>query len=172
MDFKSIGKMAEAGYVFAPTDARMTRSNRSGWPELATSNIATIEEWLQNGDSLVSVARRSHQYITDIDDPIDAVARGFKMEWLDGTYIVDTPGGGLHASGLHDATSDALPYTCMNVREVKNDKKSKLIVEVKLNACSTACPSAARFGVAGKRDGVYQPRVSFTGTVTGINPDL
>src|ERR1017187_3189039 len=101
MDFKSIGKMAEAGYVFAPTDAGMTRSNRSGWPELATSNIATIEEWLQNGDSLVSVARRSHQYITDIDDPIDAVARGFKMEWLYGTYILGKPRGGLHARGLH-----------------------------------------------------------------------
>ena len=146
MDFKSIGKMAEAGYVFAPTDAGMTRSNRSGWPELATSNIATIEEWLQNGDSLVSVARRSHQYITDIDDPIDAVARGFKMEWLDGTYIVDTPGGGLHASGLHDDVSNALPFTSMNVRAEKNNRKSKLIVELKLHNATTAAPSVKRFG--------------------------
>jgi hypothetical protein len=172
MDFKSIGKMAEAGYVFAPTDAGMTRSNRSGWPELATSNIATIEEWLQNGDSLVSVARRSHQYITDIDDPIDAVARGFKMEWLDGTYIVDTPGGGLHASGLHDDVSNALPFTSMNVRAEKNNRKSKLIVELKLHNATTAAPSVKRFGVKGKKDGVYQPRCPFNGVRVGINPDL
>src|ERR1035438_3752381 len=101
MDYKSIFNMATAGYVFAPTDAGMTRSNRTGWPELATSDVPTIQNWLKNGDSLVAVALKNNQYILDIDDVAAAVAAGFDMAWLDGTYLVDTPGGGLHASGLH-----------------------------------------------------------------------
>lgn len=172
MNYKLIGSLAKAGYVFAPTDAGMTRSNRSGWPELATSDKATINEWLQNGDSLVSVAKRGHQYVIDIDDPVDAVANGFKMQWLDGTFIVDTPSGGLHASGLHDDISNALPFKWMNVRSEKNNPKSKLIVELKLDSVSTAAPSAERFGIRGKKDGIYQPRAPFTGTVTGINSEL
>ena len=164
--------MAKAGYAFAPTDAGMTRSNRTGWQLLATDDVPTIEGWLDNGDSLVSVARKNHQYILDIDDVAAAVAAGLKLAWLDGTYLVDTPGSGIHASGIHDAISNALPNAFMNVRLVKNDSKSKLIVELKLDRCSTAAPSAERYGVRGKKDGVYQSRFPFTGTVTGINPDL
>jgi hypothetical protein len=56
MDYKLIGQLADAGYTFAPTAAGMTRSNRTGWAEMATSDIPTIKEWLKAGDSLVSVA--------------------------------------------------------------------------------------------------------------------
>jgi putative DNA primase/helicase len=172
MDVKSIGSMARAGYTFAPTDAGMTRSNRTGWPQLATNDIPTIKGWLQNGDSLVSVAKYNHQFILDIDDPTVAVAQGFDMGWLDGLYIVDTPSGGIHASGLHDAISNAIPWKFLNVRSVKNDITCKLIVELKLDSVSTACPSASRIGQKNKVDGVYQPRTLFTGAATGIPPAL
>jgi hypothetical protein len=173
MDYTLIASLAEAGFTFAPTDAGMTRSNRTGWAEYATSDFPTIKRWLDSGDSLVSVANHGHQYIFDIDDPTAAIAKGFKMEWLDGMFVVDTPSGGLHASGLHDAASTTLTSRAyLNVRAEKNNPKSKLIVELKLNHASTAAPTAERFGRLGKKDGVYQPRGPFTGTVTGINLEL
>jgi len=172
MDLKLIGKLARAGFAFAPTDAGMTSSRRTGWADMATSDLPTIKAWLASGDSLVSAATHGHQYIVDIDDPVAAHQFGFKMEWLDGLFLVDSPSGGIHAYGLHDAISDALPGAYINVRAEKNNKKSPLIVELKLHHASTAAPSVKRFGVKGKKDGIYQPRAPFTTVRTGIHPDM
>ncbi|PSH02784.1 MAG: hypothetical protein CXZ00_15655 [Acidobacteria bacterium] len=171
MQYSTISKMAEAGFLFAPTAMGMTRSNREGWPQLATNNKKTLQSWITEGNNLVSVAKHGHGFAMDIDDIEAVLAKGFKLEWLDGYYLVDTPSGGIHGHGLHSSETEALGNLVV-VYEVQGDTKSKKIFELKLNNQSVAAPTAIRQNQPKKKDGEYQPRTTFTGVKRGLPPEL
>jgi hypothetical protein len=169
MDLTIISRMADAGFVFAPTTMGMTRSDRQGWPELATNGKTMLRQWVKEGNSLVSVARRGHGSMLDIDDPAAIKARGFDFGWLEGYYVVDSASGhGIHAYGLHDAESQALPNK-IDVLAEKGNRNSGPILEYKGHNSSCAAPTAIRLErVCGKPDGEYLPRSPFTGTKAGL----
>jgi hypothetical protein len=97
MDYEPIKKLAEQGFVFAPTAMGKTYSNRTGWPDMASNDLPILHQWIVDGLNLVSVAKRGHGFNTDIDDIEAAIAKGFDPAWLDGYYLVDTPSRGLHS---------------------------------------------------------------------------
>ena len=127
--------------------------------------------WLKGGYSLVTVAKHGHSFVLDVDDPVECERRGFKREWLVGCYAVDTPSGGEHHHGLHDATTERLG-NLINVYRVKSDKNSEKILELKLNNQSVAAPTAKRIGQEKKCDGAYTPRVRGSKMKHGLHPDL
>ena len=57
MEYEPIHKLAEHGFLFAPTAMGMTRSNRAGWPDSATNDKRILREWIAEGSNLVSVAK-------------------------------------------------------------------------------------------------------------------
>jgi RecA-family ATPase len=151
----------------------MTRSDRKGWHDLATNDWATITGWARDeGLGLVSVAKHGKGFALDIDDVAAVQAKGFQMDWLDGYYLVDTPSGGLHAHGLHDAQTDALGNLVV-VRATKGDNESDKILELKLHNGSVAAPTAERINQPKKKDGTYQPRETEVGNIKrGLNPEF
>jgi putative DNA primase/helicase len=167
MIYPTISDMAEAGFLFAPTAMGMTRSNREGWPQLATNNKETLLGWILEGNNLVSVTKHGHGFAIDIDDVAAVQAKGFKMEWLDGYYLVDTPSGGLHCHGLHTTDTEALGNLIV-VYDVKGESKSKKIFELKLNNQSVAAPTATRVNQPKKRNGEYKPRSTFDTVRRGL----
>jgi hypothetical protein len=171
MDFSIISKMADAGFLFAPASMGMTRSDRLGWQDIATNARATLRQWVSDGDNLVAVAKHGHGFAVDADDTAALTAKGFDFGWLDGCYLVDTPGGGLHAHGLNNAETEALGNLVVVYAE-KSNKKSKKVLELKLHNQSVAAPSAIRLRQPGKADGEYLPRGEFIGTRKGLPPDM
>ena len=128
------------------------------WQNLATNDKPTLKSWLEQGFSLVAVAKHGHQFMVDIDDEKTCLNLGFKREWLNGYFITDTPSGGQHAYGLHDAGTESLGNLVI-VRWIRNESKSPKILELKLNNQSVAAPTAYRIGQPKKKDGIYKPRV-------------
>lgn len=172
MDFQVIETLANYGFDFARTDPGMTRSNMTGWQELATSDVALLREWNQAGYSFTSVAKRGHGFAVDIDDPQSCAARGFKPEWMDGYFAVKTPSGGLHYHGLQDGSMATLRGV-VDVYKVKGDKKSGKILELKIDKASVAAPTAARIGQPGKVDGFYVPLKPVNGRPkAGLHPEF
>lgn len=162
IDRNLILAMARDGFLFAPTTPGLNRSDWTGWPEIATNNESTLTLWLDRGYSLVSVAKRGHGFVIDIDDPEACRAKGFVFLDDADTFSVSTPSGGLHIYGLHDDETEALANLIV-VHERKGDHTSKKILEIKLHNQSVAAPSAGRSGVAGKKDGVYSTRTPYSG---------
>lgn len=167
MDFSIISRMADAGFLFAPASMGMTRSDRLGWQDIGTNARATLRQWVSDGDNLVAVAKHGHGFAVDADDTAALKAMGFDFGWLDGCYLVDTPGGGLHAHGLNDAETEALGNLVV-VHAEKGNSKSKKVLELKLHNQSVAAPSAIRLHQWGKADGEYLPRGGFSGTRKGL----
>jgi len=149
----------------------MTRSDRTGWQDIATNDLSAIREWIADGLNLVGVAKRGHGFFIDIDDIASAVATGFDLAWLDGYFLVDSPSGGLHAHGLHTAETEAIGNLVV-VHETKGDKNSKKIVELKLHNQSVAAPTAIRFNQPKKVNGAYRPRGPVGQAKSGICPEL
>lgn len=172
IDFQLISLLADAGFQFVGTTLGMTRSDMGDWPVLATTDKTQIKEWLDEGKGLVSVANFGHALVIDRDDKAACAAKGFKDGWLDGYFGVDTPSGGDHWHGLADAVTDAIGRGVVNVYETKGDKKSKKILELKLNHQSVCAPTASRIAQPKKVDGTYAPKASFAGTRSGLHPNL
>jgi hypothetical protein len=171
MDYKLIKQLAEQGFLFAPTAMGMTYSKRTGWPDMASNDLPTLQQWIVDGLNLVSVAKRGRGFNIDIDDIQAAAGKGFQSSWLDGLYLVDTPSGGLHAYGLHSPGTDALG-TLVVVYAIKGDKTSKKIVELKLHNQSVAAPTAFRLDQPKKVDGVYTPRGPVVNLTHGLCPEF
>lgn len=119
----------------------------------------------------MTVAKRGHSFVLDLDDPAECERLGFRREWLDGYYAVQTPSGGEHHHGLHDGTTDALGNV-IDVYRVKGDKKSGKILELKLHNQSVAAPTAERFADEKKCAGTYEPRMPAAKMRRGIDPEL
>ncbi len=171
MDYNLIKQLAEQGFVFAPTAMGMTRSNRTEWQNIATNDLPTLHQWIAERLNLVSVAKRGHGFLIDIDDIASAVAKGFDMAWLDGYFLVGTPSGGLHAHGLHTADTEAMGNLVI-VREVKGDKETEKIVELKLHNQSVAAPTAIRVNQPKKVDGEYVPSGPVGEVKRGLFPEF
>jgi hypothetical protein len=149
----------------------MTRSDHTGWPDIATSDQSTLCQWIADGFNLVSVAKHGQGFFIDIDDLPAAIAKGFQMAWLDGYYLVDTPSGGLHAHGLHSSETETMG-TLVVVYATKGDKTSKKIVELKMHNQSVAAPTAIRLNEPKKVDGKYLPRGPVAQVKCGICSEL
>jgi hypothetical protein len=164
--------MIEDRFCFAPTSPGMTRSDYPHWQKAIPSKDL-VESWLDDGKSLVFVAKRGHGFVIDIDDPDALIAKGFDPEWLKGYFRVDTPSGGHHIYGLAGAITDAMPGIVL-VFEEKGNRDSKKIFELKIHAQSTAAPSAERKGQKNKCDGEYKPGRHYSpkGTKRGVPPEL
>lgn len=171
MELPEIYKLADAGFVFAPTAMGMTRSDRDGWPQLATKDKESLRQWVAEGCNLVSVARHGTGFVLDLDDVPALKSKGFDLAWLDGYYVVDTPSGGLHAYGLHDAETEALGNLVV-VHAEKGNSQSRKILELKLHNQSVAAPTAIRLHQPGKADGEYLPRGEFHGARKGLPAPL
>ncbi|MGA9883933.1 MAG: phage/plasmid primase, P4 family [Candidatus Acidiferrales bacterium] len=153
MDYKLIGKLARLGVDFAPTAAGMTRSTATGWQKIATNDMGTIKGWL-NADgykSLVAVAKRGRAFMLDIDSPDACIALGWNPEWTTGMFGVNTPSGGQHLYGLQNEAFAELP----SYVEIKDG--AKLVMEIKVDRCSVAAPTAVRLSQPKKKDGAYVP---------------
>jgi len=149
----------------------MSSSRLLQWQDEGTSDNQTLLDWLKNGKSLVTVAKRGHSFVGDIDDLAACERLGFKREWLDGYYAVETPSGGEHHHGLHDATTETLG-NLINVYRVRGDDKSGKILELKLHNQSVAAPTAERYADAKKCAGVYEPRMRGAKMRRGIDPEM
>jgi putative DNA primase/helicase len=170
MDFQEIATLADQGVLFVGTDRGMTRSNWPEWQNKGTNNKQTLKEWIEMGYSLVAVPRHGHQFMIDKDDPAACKAMGMPEPFVETTYTVDSPSGGEHQYGLHDAITEALGNLVV-VYAVPGDPKSKKILELKLNgANSVAAPTAVRFNQPNKCDGTYKPR-DHKKLVKGLNPE-
>jgi hypothetical protein len=171
LDFSEIEHLADQRMIFVGCQLGMSSSRWGDWQNLATGNKLTLIDWLKDGHSFVTVAKRGHSFVLDLDDPDACEARGLKPEWLDGYYCVDTPSGGTHHHGLHDAETDGLG-NLIDVYRVKGDRSSGKILELKLHNQSVAAPTAERFADGKKCGGVYKPRVPGSMMRIGIAPEL
>jgi putative DNA primase/helicase len=171
MEYTIISTLADFGFLFAPASKGMTRSNWDGWPGLATSNKSTLAKWVQDGNNLVAVAKHGFNFSIDIDDVQTCLEQGFKLEWLDGYLLVDTPSGGIHVHGLQTADMELLG-TNVNVHLEKDDKNSKKILELKLHNHTVAAPTAIRLHQKGKVDGEYKPHAMPATIKQGLCPEL
>jgi hypothetical protein len=165
--------LADKGFHFAPCTSGMTRSNMFEWETKCSKNKTQIGEWLDEGYSLVLVSVRDQGFSLDIDDWEACIAKGFKPEWVEGYPGSDTPSGGKHCycEPSPEQTHD-LAKT-VNVYNERDDNKSGLILELKIEAASVAAPGARRFDQPRKVDGVYRPFNCgpYVGKA-GIHPDL
>src|SRR5271167_4743451 len=169
MDFQEISTLADQGVIFVGTSLGKTRSDWNEWQNRGTDNKNTLKAWLEQGYGLVAVATHGHQFMIDKDDPAACKAMGMPDPFLTETYTVDTPSGGEHLYGLHDAVTETLGNLVVVYAEPGNPQ-SKKILELKLNgANSAAAPTTVRLGQPGKRDGVYEPR-NYKNLVKGLNP--
>jgi len=85
--------------LFVGCQMGMSSSRWLDWQNRATNNKFMLFDWVKDGNSLVTVAKRGHSFVLDMDDPASCERLGFKCEWLDGYYTVDTPSGGEHHTG-------------------------------------------------------------------------
>src|ERR1700722_15510283 len=108
LDISEIAQLADQGMIFIGCRMGMSSSRWGDWQDRATHNKLMLLDWLKDGYSLVTVAKRGHSFVLDIDDLGACEAAGFKQEWLDDYYAVDTPSGGTHHHGLHDLTTEGL----------------------------------------------------------------
>ena len=146
MDFQEISILANQGVIFVGTSLGMTRSDWSEWQHKGTDNLSKLKEWADSGYGLVAVAAHGHQLMIDKDDPAACKAIGMPEPFLTETYTVDTPSGGEHQYGLHDAVTESLGNLVVVYAEPGNPK-SKKILELKLNgANSVAAPTTVRSG--------------------------
>ena len=156
--------------LFVGCKMGMSSSRWLDWQDRATNNKLMLHDWIKGGSSLVTVAKRGHSFVLDIDDPAECERLGFRREWLDGYYGVDTPSGGEHHHGLHDASTESLGNV-VNVYRVKGDKNSGKILELKLHNQSVAAPTAERFADGKKCAGIYEPRSPGAKMRRGIDPE-
>jgi putative DNA primase/helicase len=169
IDFSEIAQLADQGVVFVGTSIGKTYSDWAGWPDRGTDNKDVLRQWLENGFSLVSLAKHGHQFMIDVDDPAGCKAMGMPDPFLGPTYTVDSPSGGEHQYGLHDAVTETLG-NLVTVYAEPGNTKSKKILELKLNGANTvAAPTAKRVGQPKKCDGVYRPRQQKQ-LARGLNP--
>jgi len=171
LDFTEIAQLADQGMVFVGCKLGMSSSRLLDWQDRATNNKFMLLDWIKGGSSLVTVAKRGHSFVLDLDDPAACEHLGFRREWLDGYYAVDTPSGGEHHHGLHDATTEAFGNV-INVYRVKGDTKSGKILELKIHDQSVAAPTAERFADEKKCAGMYEPRTRGAKMRRGIDPEL
>jgi hypothetical protein len=171
LDFTEIAQLADQGMVFVGCKLGMSSSRLLDWQDRATNNKFVLLDWIKGGSSLVTVAKRGHSFVLDLDDPAACERLGFKRKWLDGYYAVDTPSGGEHHHGLHDAVTEALGNV-INVYRVKGDKSSGKILELKIHDQSVAAPTAERFADEKKCAGTYVPCVRGAKMRRGIDPEL
>jgi hypothetical protein len=171
LDFAEIAQLADQGMLFIGCEMGMSSSRWLDWQDRATNNKFMLLDWIKGGSSLVTVAKRGHSFVLDIDDPAECERLGFKREWLDGYYAVDTPSGGEHHHGLHDAVTGALANV-VNVYRVKGDKSSGKILELKSHNQSVAAPTTERYADERKCAGTYEPRVHGAKMRRGIDPEL
>ncbi len=157
--------------VFVGCKLGMSSSRLLDWQDRATNNKFVLLDWIKGGSSLVTVAKRGHSFVLDLDDPAACERLGFKREWLDGYYAVDTPSGGEHHHGLHDPITEGLG-NLINVYRVKGDTKSGKILELKIHDQSVAAPTAERFADEKKCAGMYEPRIRGAKMRRGIDPEL
>jgi P4 family phage/plasmid primase-like protien len=171
MNFQEIARMADQGVIFVGANPGMTRSNWLNWQNLGTDDKSKLKEWIDHGYNLVAVATHGHQFMIDKDDPAACKAMGMREPFPEPTYEVDTPSGGEHLYGLHDAVTETLGNLVVVYAEPGN-LKSKKILELKLNGPnSVAAPTAVRLGQPGKCDGVYKPRDQ-KNLAKGLNPEF
>lgn len=171
LDFTEIAQLADEGMVFVGCDMGMSSSRLLDWQDRATNDKFMLLDWIKGGSSLVTVAKRGHSFVLDLDDPAACERLGFKREWLDGYYAVDTPSGGEHHHGLHDAVTEARGNV-INVYRVKGKKESGKILELKLHNQSVAAPTAERFADEKKCAGVYLPRLPGAKMRRGITAEM
>lgn len=176
LDCTEISQLADQGMLFVGCDMGMSSSRWFQWQDRGISDKATLLRWIEAGNSLVTVAKRGHSFVIDLDDPTECERRGFKREWLDGYCSVDTPSGGEHHHGLHDATTEALGNLIVVYREKGNTKSGK-ILELKLHNQSVAAPTAYRAEVVEKGKlkkcaGIYEPRSLGARMRQGIDPEM
>jgi hypothetical protein len=171
LDFPEITQLADQGMLFVGCRMGMSSSRLLQWQDEGTSDNQTLLDWINGGKSLVTVAKRGHSFVGDIDDLAACERLGFKREWLDGYYAVETPSGGDHHHGLHDATTEALGNLII-VYRVRGDDKSGKILELKLHNQSVAAPTAERYADAKKFAGIYEPRKRGEKMRRGIDPEM
>jgi putative DNA primase/helicase len=171
LDFTEIAQLADQGMVFVGCKIGMSSSRWLDWQDRATTNKFMLLDWIKAGNSLVTVTKRGHSFVLDIDDQAECERLGFKREWLDGYYPVATPSGGEHHHGLHDVLSETLANV-INVYRVKGNPKSGKILELKLHNQSVAAPTAERFADEKKCAGIYEPRMRGAQMRRGIDPEL
>jgi hypothetical protein len=157
--------------LFVGCQMGMSSSRLPQWQDEGTSDQPKLLDWINDGKSLVTVAKRGHSFVGDIDDLAACERLGFKREWLDGYYAVETPSGGEHHHGLHDATTETLG-NLINVYRVRGDDKSGKILELKLHNQSVAAPTAKRYADEKKCAGVYEPRERSAKMRRGIHPEM
>ncbi len=170
MEAPIINALADAGFQFYYAKKGETYGY-TGWTN-PTSDKATLKSWIDEDYNLVSVAEKGHGFALDIDNLPACLELGFRMEWLDGYLQTDTPNGGIHAHGLHDAETEALGATIVNIHTERDNSKSELLCEIKLNNCSVAAPTAVRIGQPKKKDGTYSLRAVPSEIKRGMCPEL
>ncbi len=170
IDIALISRLSAAGVHFVYTTPGNSRSNVMDWPELATREEEQLRLWVKQGFSLVAVARQDGAFLIDVDDLEACVALGLNPAWLRGYFHVNTPSGGHHYYGLHDAESAALGGIVQILR-TKGDRDSGLVFELKLHHQTVAAPTAERRGQK-KKDGAYIPDGAFNGMRKGLDPEL
>jgi hypothetical protein len=171
LDSPEITQLADQGMLFVGCRMGMSSSRWLDWQDRGTSDKPTLLDWVNDGNSLVTVAKRDHSFVGDIDDLAACERLGFKREWLDGYYAVETPSGGEHHHGLHDATTETLGNLIV-VYRVRGDKESGKILELKLHNQSVAAPTAKRYADEKKCAGVYEPRKRGAKMRRGIHPEM
>jgi P4 family phage/plasmid primase-like protien len=176
MDFQLIKKLADAGVSFVNTEPGKSWSKQYGWQTKATTDLRRLAKWVNLGWSLVSVSKRDDAFLIDRDDKQACASKGFKEEWLEALWGVDSPSGGDHSYGLQGEGFKSLPNV-IKVQEVKGAKAgepgSKLILEIKIHNHTCAAPTVERKGVKGKVDGMYQPKAPFAGLKrVDLPPDM
>ena len=136
MGFKDITtKMAALGVRIVPARPGLKYSNKSGWPDIATTDAAMIQHWHKENANYncVSVPKRAEVCIIDVDDA--ATVSASLPFLLPKTFKVSTPSGGYHLYFKATEKSDALGN-----RDVIVDGKP--ILELKIQNKTAASPGS------------------------------
>jgi Bifunctional DNA primase/polymerase, N-terminal len=165
IDIGEVLHLAAQGVQFVGTTPGKSRSDWTGWPDLATSDPETLKQWVSDGYSLVAVPKRGKSFVVDIDDRDACKKLGMPTPGI--SYWVETPSGGLHGYGLSNDAIEALGANLITVYGPANPKIP--ILELKMHTSTVAAPTASRFGMEGKKDGTYRPATP--GVVLGSGAD-
>ncbi len=168
IDIDEILHLAAQGIQFVGTTPGKSRSDWTGWPDLATSDPDTLKQWIADSYSLVTVPKRGKSFVVDIDDQKACKKLGMPMPGI--SYWVETPSGGLHGYGLSNAAIEALGANLITVYDPANPKRP--ILELKMHNSTVAAPTASRFGMEGKKDGVYLPSTPGANLGHGLSPEF
>jgi hypothetical protein len=151
--------MAQRGVAVTPTYAGLRYPAKPKWDGdpatdyyAATTDMKRIEAWARENPNFncCCISKFDGKYSLDIDDLAKARERG--MPDLPHTFMVDTPGGGLHVYLTHNALSRTLGNANVYEREEEREddpetgkkKPRKKIVEVKGNNASVCAPGCTR----------------------------